>query len=726
MKYFKFLAFVGFGSLLLASCASDEPLGPNDRPNDGKVQFTINLDGAQTRAYGETPSCNELYYTVYDMDNKVVLADQQKAAFGEGVTSTTVELQLVANQQYKVIFYAHNSNSTFSSYANGKVTVNYANKNINSNIDDAFINKKEYTPAGATTALPNQVFTADGNAKTVYLTRPFAQVNIGTDDLNSAAVKNIINNVTTEFTVSTGLYTEYSILNEGSMGEPYTDPYTASTGAPSVNPNFPVEPEIYSNLLSVYLLVPQTQDVVNAQYVINLTDKPVINTLNLNGMPVQGNYRTNIYGSLLTTQNKFNVTIDPIFGTPDYNFSKSWDGTARKPAVIDETNKSMTINDGNELAWLAQQLSNANNEYAEYTVNLNADIDLSGNAWTPIGTQTAYTGKFNGNGHTIKNLTVSGSSNLGLFAKAADGAVIDNVILDNVNVNGTSMYAGALVGNLANSTVSNVKVKDGTIKGRNYAGGIVGYASGNSKIDNCDNAASVEATYRYGGGIVGYITSNQNGIVTVSGCNNTGNIANTAPSKGSYTGGIVGQSNGVIENCTNSGQVTGSGESLGGVVGEQRTYGSITGCKNTGNVIKDDNGYGTGGIVGWVRYYYPSFANPRGLVSVNDNINEGNVTGGTGCGGIVGVFYNYGFCENNKNYAQKITTTGTFVAGIIGNAQFPTTSSNLLPDVPADTKLVIKGNVTTTTDITGSCSNPLVYDNSLGKNTEISGNTIPD
>jgi len=58
---------------------------------------------------------------------------------------------------------------------------------------------------------------------------------------------------------------------------------------------------------------------IDATYTINLAGKPAINNLNLANMPVQGNYRTNVYGSLLTTQNQFNVTIEPNFGTPDFN-----------------------------------------------------------------------------------------------------------------------------------------------------------------------------------------------------------------------------------------------------------------------------------------------------------------------------------------------------------------------------------------------------------------------
>ena len=715
MKYPKFLAFSALGTLLLASCANEDIAEPK---GDGNVTFTLQMPGdLGTRDFGDGTKAKDLYFAVYEHESTTPIIVSEAEYHFTGLT-TTVNLKLVNGKNYDIIWWAQSPDVDCYTFKPEEQSVEISYTGIASNDEnrDAFF---QHTTTGVITA---------AFSETVKLYRPFAQLNFGTDDLDEPAVTaafTVVNPETGETSntlrtqVTTSAYSKLNLLNEEASEEIETQLF--GPNSPCTAETFPVPGYDYLNMN--YILMTKDQQLNDLTFTVLDAAGKSFNTITIPNVPLQRNYRTNIYGQLLTSTASYEIVIEPDFNKPDYNFSQSWDGTARKPAVIDETNKSMTINDGNELAWLAQQLSNANNEYAEYAVDLNADIDLNGNAWTPIGSKTAYAGKFNGNGHTIKNLTVSGNYYIGLFAKATNGAVIDNVILDNVNLTGT--YAGALVGDLTNSTVSNVKVKSGIINGRGTTAGLVGAASGNSTIENCDNAASVSCSGRYSGGIVATINSNSTGVVTVSGCNNTGNIDNTASK--SYSGGIVGQSNGIIKDCTNSGKITGNNESLGGVVGEQRNYGSVTGCKNTGNVIKGIPGYGTGGIVGWVRYYYPSSANPRGLISVNDNINEGNITGGNGCGGIVGVFYNYGFCENNKNYAQKISTTGTFVAGIIGNAQFPTDRNNLLPDVPTDnTKLVIKGNVTTTTDITGSCSNPLVYDNSLGKNTEISGNTIPD
>ena len=303
MKKFFYPLLATGAVMALASCASDEPLAQGQ--NDGSVTFTVALPEMATRAFGdaETINCNELLYTVYDAEGKtIILPTETKSAFGNGVLTDNVTLQLVANQQYKIVFYAHNNGSQFSTYTDGKLTVDYTQATVNSEIDDAFYAAYD--------------FTADGTAKTVTLTRPFAQLNIGTDDLGETAVQKILTNITSTLTVSQGLKNSMDLMTgipsvEGTLND---IPFTPA-GAPAVNTDFPVTG--YSNLLSVYLLVPAEQDMIDATYVLKNGEKE-IRTLNLAATPVRMNYRTNVYGSLLTTQNPFNVKIEPAFGEPDY------------------------------------------------------------------------------------------------------------------------------------------------------------------------------------------------------------------------------------------------------------------------------------------------------------------------------------------------------------------------------------------------------------------------
>ncbi len=299
MKKFLY-SFLAVGALAgLASCASDEPMV---RDNDGRVSFAINLPTMGTRAFGDTPECDQLTYTVYDEDGNVVIEDTTVPAFGPGVTQDNVTLQLVKNQSYRIVFYANNSKSTFAEYKAGSITVNYENLQVNNEQDDAFF--RSYP------------FTVDGTEQVVKLYRPFAQVNIGTDDLDAPAVKHIISNLKTTLTVTQGLYGEMN-LKDSTLVETsaVTDPTVFSVTGAAENTDFPVSG--YSNLLSVYMLVPTGQNMIDATCVMDNNGKE-INTLNLASTPVQLNYRTNIYGTLLTTQQPFNVIIEPAFNQPDY------------------------------------------------------------------------------------------------------------------------------------------------------------------------------------------------------------------------------------------------------------------------------------------------------------------------------------------------------------------------------------------------------------------------
>lgn len=304
-RIFNFLMV--FGAVAgLASCASDEPGVMKD--NDGNVSFLISLPTMATRAFGDTTICDQLTYTIYDSDDKVVISDTTISAFGKGVTEDNLKIQLVKNQTYRAVFYANNSKSTFAEYDNGNLTVNYDSLKVNSEVDDAFYRSVE--------------FVVDGTMKTVKLYRPFAQVNIGTNDLDSQAVQHIINNITTTLSVKEGLYTKFNLKDSTLVTTSNVDKTLnfSVTGAKK-NDDFPVEN--YDNLLSVYLLVPNARSVINASCSIDNAGLE-INQIALDATPVQLNYRTNIYGTLLTSKQDINLIIEPAFKTPDIELG--WNG----------------------------------------------------------------------------------------------------------------------------------------------------------------------------------------------------------------------------------------------------------------------------------------------------------------------------------------------------------------------------------------------------------------
>ena len=290
--------------LALASCASDEPLGNNQ--NDGSLSFTVTLPGQNTR-FAEGTTVDRLYYSVFDTEGHLVL--QNNEDWPAGSLTTTVTLQLVANQSYDIVFFADNSEAEGKGYSydaeTAQFSVTYGQDMVNNDIFDAFVKNEKGV-------------VADGNAKTVTLTRPFAQLNIGTNDLTNAAVEKYgLSNFSSTLQIAKeNVLSGINFLDGTTTAQAADLSFDIADFSQLPTDEFPVSG--YSYIEMNYLLVAPTEgetaNLINATYTINgKAGASTVNTLNLASTPVRQNYRTNIYGSLLTTQNAFTVTIDPDF-----------------------------------------------------------------------------------------------------------------------------------------------------------------------------------------------------------------------------------------------------------------------------------------------------------------------------------------------------------------------------------------------------------------------------
>lgn len=372
---------------------------------------------------------------------------------------------------------------------------------------------------------------------------------------------------------------------------------------------------------------------------------------------------------------------------------------------------------------------------------LEADIDLSGTSWTPIGQGMrsgsglaeggkSFSGTFDGNGKTVSNLTFSGAygddNAFGLIG-VLNGGVVKDLTLANVSVNVTDgECVGAVAGLMINgATVSGVTVESGSVTAVRGNGGIVGRMTVSGTIENCNNHASITATSVTSGnvgGIVGaaYYTgiyADESQAMHITDCTNTGTV--TAACMGA--GGIVGLSSAYVSGCTNSGTVEGNGASIGGIVGEQQNYGAVTDCVNTANIVNTNTAaYGTGGIVGWIRYSGAvADYQTKAPIQVIGCSNSGTIDGGNDGGGIVGTLYDAGLVQNCLNEAERIQGE-TFAAGIVGNLQV--WMSNDKPaeiPVPEGSSLergaLIVYNISTTTEdritVNGACKDLFAYNN---------------
>ena len=230
------------------------------------------------------------------------------------------------------------------------------------------------------------------------------------------------------------------------------------------------------------------------------------------------------------------------------------DGTAEYP---------YQIADVNDLLELSATTADYNKNFI-----LTADINLTGRTFTqaPIAPDTdsetdefqgtQFTGVFDGDSHTISNLTITVSTQdyIGLFGSVGFGSQIHNLGVENVNITGRD-YVGGLVGNNDWGTLT-VCYATGTVNGNSSVGGLVGYNAYYQSIAFCYATGAVNGTSRIGG-----LAGSNKGLLTSC-------YATSAVSGTDSIGGLVGLSwRGSLTNCYASGSVSGTGYNVGGLVG---------------------------------------------------------------------------------------------------------------------------------------------------------------
>lgn len=242
----------------------------------------------------------------------------------------------------------------------------------------------------------------------------------------------------------------------------------------------------------------------------------------------------------------------------------------------------------------AQDLINLSKESGTFegeTIVLNADIEFSKiNDFKGIcmDSQNKFKGTFDGCGHSISGISISGQKCAGLFGYIGQGGVVQNVTIkdSNFSQNGSTFGAGGIAAKVVKGTIQNCHVKNTKIihttssssSTITYLGGIAGDAEGESRIINCTFEGEVSGTWYYIGGVVGTANYNSGGNkVTIVNCANYGLI------KGGRTGtgGIVGYTGygGVdVKNCFNTGEVIAASNS--------QNVGALAGKTNSSSVFE--------------------------------------------------------------------------------------------------------------------------------------------
>lgn len=312
--------------MLMATSCADDQTSDLKAGAESTVTITAQLPGDMgTRAFADGTKATELHYAVYEKGTTTRLEVCKKADGTKGQPEgtatmtglqTTISLQLTTGKEYDFVFWADAPGDnvyTFNS-ENQTVTVNYANAENNTDNLDAFFGQKKALKVSGNMSISQE------------LRRPFAQINIGTDDFDAAAAAGY---TVSESTIGVATYNTLNLLS-GEVSDPVTATFVKKP-IPTEDSKFSVNSKDYKYLSMSYVLVPKDKETVDIAFDYTLTNRTFTN------VPVQRNYRTNIYGSLLTNTADFNVVIAPGFNDPDYNHNVITASTQTELATAAQT-----------------------------------------------------------------------------------------------------------------------------------------------------------------------------------------------------------------------------------------------------------------------------------------------------------------------------------------------------------------------------------------------------
>ena len=429
-------------AMIATSCQQETDLGVN-AGETATVSFNV---GTPTRAYSDGTTATVLQYAVYDAAGNELT--DLTVTDGEIHGSTTVNLQLVTGNTYAVIFWAAAEDAPYSvDFANQTMTVNYNGAVSNDENRDAFYKYHEFTVTGAQT-------------ETIELKRPFAQLNIGTNDYAAAASAGYTPE--TSWVVVKNIYNTLD-LNSGAVSNPVE--VTFAENAIPTTETFPVGGHEY--LAMNYLLV---NEQVNIEVKFSYKDADAANadeitkTRTVGSVPVQRNHRTNLYGSILTSDVTINVEIKPAYEEPAY-------GSENVITLVYNAEELQAAIDA-----AVPSASRANNPFVN-VITFGADI--VGNV--TVAQKEGINIQLNGAGHKYDGtILVDGNSR----GPVAETLTLSNIAFETANSDVTFISSPSKI-NGHYSYSHNVTVDGCTFKGNNTVGCVSLTGTYNAVVRNC-------------------------------------------------------------------------------------------------------------------------------------------------------------------------------------------------------------------------------------------------
>ena len=391
-----FLLMLGGATVILASCSSDNDdvtAAGTGGTDTSVVTFAVSTSqGTQSRSYSDGTTATLLKYAVYNSDDEdgailIALSDAVGTLRFDGSSLTaTVPITLANGNAYSVIFWAQSQSCPYTVDFDDK-TVSYAegaSLTCNSESYDAFYG----------------VWTTEkvnGNStESVTLYRPFAQLNFGTDDLDKYQDATSSDVKYTKVTVS-GVYSSMSLW-DGSVDSGDMTTLTFDFSLIPDGETFPTSSD-YDYLAMNYLLTGDEKATVDVELFYSNTDEDEANhSLTISSVPIQRNYRTNIYGSLLTSTLSYEVEIEPSYsGEEELGYVTVSSAEELTAALESDSESSIVLTDDITLS---------------ENIEVTSDKTLDLNGSTLLQTSTSK-----------RNITVDSDATLTVTDSGSDGTV---------------------------------------------------------------------------------------------------------------------------------------------------------------------------------------------------------------------------------------------------------------------------------------------------------------
>lgn len=491
MKKFSILLCLGAAVLSLASCTREQ-LAP-----DGLYTITASREGdAATKTY------------VDDELNLVWAADDKIGVFNESITNTAYTLssgQGSASAEF----------SAETPFTEGKLYAYYPYFEDNTNSEAIVVD------------LRDQTYSEPSDFGTYFYMVGSADVKAGATDINigfknplAAFVFKVDNNLDHAITV-----TGFSVSTQNSESVFHQE---ATLDLRADDPTVLKTTDDATNKISVTIKNIEVADGEEVAFPLvvlpaNLSDKKLDFTFSYTSNGESKTVTKSVSGKNISRNTFIPGTFTLEESTIGGDIESSWDGTSiSEPETDPDDENTYLISTPAELAWVAQQVNGKKDNFKDKTLLLTNDINLNEHHWTPIGNVNDYPtisfwGTFDGQNHTISNLTASdnakGYAAAGLFGSLM--GTVKNVTLKNVDIRSTH-FAGAVVAysSTGGATVENCHVDGGTITsvpeytGSAYdngdkAGGVIGYYVVDDKVSNCTAKNLTITAYCDLGGITG-------------------------------------------------------------------------------------------------------------------------------------------------------------------------------------------------------------------------------